>query len=79
MVECKYRIPVRKKGGRDGTRTVSAKLLDGGAVAGVGLIQRFQHGLCGFLTSRDIGPVECRQPNCSSANCPDIKPFLTTR
>ncbi|MDO8340904.1 MAG: hypothetical protein Q7T59_02945 [Candidatus Woesebacteria bacterium] len=37
------------------------------------LIQKFENGLCSFLTARDIGPMECRQPNCDQNNCPDIK------
>ena len=37
------------------------------------LKQKFENGLCDLLTSRDIGPMECRQPNCNQDNCPDIK------
>lgn len=37
------------------------------------LKQKFENGLCMFLTARDIGPMECRQPNCDQNNCPDIK------
>lgn len=40
------------------------------------LRQKFKHGLCALLTINDIGPVECRQPNCSENNCPDIAHLL---
>jgi hypothetical protein len=49
--------------------------LPGGAFAGE-LKQTFKYGLCALLTINDIGPVECRQPECNERNCPDISHLL---
>ena len=71
MVECEYRISIIKQRVR-GITSVAATF-HSETVAGAGLRQSFQRGLCKILTARDIGLVECRQPNCSRTNCPDIK------
>jgi len=36
------------------------------------LKQSFDCGLCEFLTQKDIGPMECQQPEHNEETCPDI-------
>lgn len=77
MVECAYRIPVEKtEDPNDGVRKAMSRsvvpVFDGATVSGQ-LRQTFRNGLCRLLTANDLGPMECRQPNCNDKNCPDIK------
>lgn len=76
MKECIYRITVNK--GKDELNTTFSAIVarnathfQGASLGGV-LQQQFCHGVCEYLTARDIGPVECQQPNHSETDCPDI-------
>lgn len=72
MTPCKYRVKIEKSP----TGTVS--IIDFGRslnklTVAKGLHSQFRCGLCKLLTDKDIGPVECRQPQHSEDSCPDIK------
>jgi len=79
MKECMHRSQVETRGDIIKGTLNSQKQFDDENVQIVGvdiggdLIQEFENGLCMFLTARDFGPVECRQPNCNQNNCPDIE------
>jgi hypothetical protein len=74
MTECKYRTPIKiDEEKRTPFITIvrrSRSVMTGSVVAK--LKQQFPRGLCKLLTAHDIGPMECRQPNCSEKDCPDI-------
>lgn len=85
LCECKYRIPVNqslpenqgveKAMDQIGTQKISHDVVVPNLVSGT-MKQEFKIGLCQILTTYDIGPVECRQPNCNETNCPDIKDLI---
>jgi hypothetical protein len=74
MEKCIWREPVRKHGKdsmSSNIRSAGDGVIDNVFVSGK-LKQTFSNGLCTLLTANDIGPLECRRPECNEKNCPDI-------
>lgn len=45
------------------------------AIIIAGSDQNFNCGICTLLTSQDIGPMACEQPQHSEQTCPDIAEY----
>ena len=77
MEKCRFRIPVQTKAGDEGIKIAANQALRGQPISVLTIAgelkQTFCNGLCQLLTVKDIGPMECRQPNHSEKTCPDIK------
>lgn len=71
MEKCVYRIETKIQGVSKAFNKAMGPLDLEACVSG-NLRQKFGNGLCQILTANDIGPMECRQPNCNEKNCPDI-------